>query len=408
MIIVLLAMLLYRSRDWRGFFLSGPSKYLTFFAFVALFSVGASPFAHYFAIYNRCFEIMLAIGLFHCIKTELDSESAIPFVSMFAWILFAIALFQCVIGITQYFLQHSIGLHFLGELKHLFTFEFSGGKRWVFDEIFSVERHSDTLARVSGTLQHPNVLGGFLFCTLLSSIYLYFSNNKCKTLLLTGISLQFVILILSFSRAALFVSLLMIAFSCVFYARHINLRKRINSVIVVLSCSAVLCVALFHSQILGRGGIFNYNKEVRGADTERVLYQKIAWEMFKERPFLGQGMNSFKLHTHRFAPKGKRLISEVHNIYLHILAETGLLGAGCFFLFLFAVLRHAYVCMRSAEGILLFTLFIGNLLIGCCDFYFIKLPEGQILFFGISALLYAVIKSIRKRENKMKISKVAL
>jgi hypothetical protein len=36
----------------------------------------------------------------------------------------------------------------------------------------------------------------------------------------------------------------------------------------------------------------------------------------------------------------------------------------------------------------LFSTFLGFLLIGFCDFYFLESPRGSILFFGVAGLMY--------------------
>jgi O-antigen ligase len=262
------------------------------------------------------------------------------------------------------------------------------GYRSVFDAWFNIQRTSEQLMRSSATFPHPNILGGFLFCTLLNTFYLYFTEKKYKFLFLSGITLQMLALTVSFSRAAFIALFLSTALYFLFQARSPEKRPSIKQLILTLLISFALCLALFYPQLLSRGGIINYNALVQGADTERLAYQKIAIDMIKERPLLGIGLNNFQIESHRFFPEGRMLPSKVHNIYLLFAAETGLLGGSCFLLFLFSILKNIRRSFQSPQGLFLFSLFSGLLFIGACDFYFISTPHGRILFFGFAALLY--------------------
>lgn len=184
--------------------------------------------------------------------------------------------------------------------------------------------------------------------------------------------------------------------------RFTSQRKKMMQITILLLTIVSLCLCVFYSQFSARGGIVNYNRMAKDADTERLIYQKIAWEMVKQRPFLGVGLNNFQVESHRFFPKGCELPSKVHNIYLLIAAETGLIGMSSFLLFIFSLLKKARSCIQTQEGILLLSLFLGFLFIGMCDFYFISTPHGQILFFGFAALLHCrsidTSHSLKKRS----------
>lgn len=403
-LIALIGILLHRHRDWFKVFYAGPSKWLTFLALVAFLSIGCASSSRYPFIYMRFIELTLAIMLFHSIRTAFDKDNIVPFIKAIAWICFSLSLFESGIGLLQYFMQHSLGLKFVNESASLFTFPMPDATGWVFDALFHVQNTSGALARAMGTFYHPNVFGGFLFCGILSSFYLYFAEEAARRrkVFLSSIVFQLAILLLTFSRAALIALLGAIIFWFIFSAMRFKNTKSIKRLTLMLAATFLFCLALFYQPIAARGGMINYNKITQGADEERLLYQKIAWELFKERPLLGIGLNSFRLHSHRFFPEGKVLHSEVHNIYLLFAVETGILGLSCFLLFLFALLKNAWACIRTQEGLFLFSLFSGFIFIGCCDFYFIATSFGLIFFFGCAALLYVAThysKNVGLREQ---------
>jgi hypothetical protein len=386
LLLFLLVHIIYlKEGQWWEFFWSGPSKYLTLLFIIAFFSIGASSTSHYFSMYARFIQIALVTVLFYSIRTTCDSKS----ITSFAWLLFALSLFESVVALLQYFTQSRIGLAFLGESsRHLFIFHIPNGYRTIFDYLFHIQRTPDLLMRSTGTFPHPNIFGGFQFCAMMATCYLYFIHSiKYKNLLRFGLLLQMLALTVIFSRAAFIALFISLSLYFLFQFRQPEKRLRIKQCAVTLLAATALSFSLFYPPLAARGGFVNYNTVAKGADSERLVYQKIACEMIKERPLLGVGLNNFQIESHRFFPEGRILPSTVHNIYLLFGAETGLLGLTCFLLFLFSILKSSLRCLHAQEGIFLFSLFIGLLFIGVCDFYFIC-PHGRILFFGIAALLY--------------------
>jgi O-antigen ligase len=298
--------------------------------------------------------------------------------------LFSLALFESAVSLLQYFTQERVGLKFLGEPNRThFFFKLIDGH----SSLFELERHTKNILRSTGTFQHPNIFGGFAFCGLLTTFYLYFTDAKMRWLLLGGIVLQLFSLTVIFSRAGIIALGLSTVFYFLMQARCATMRRPIKHLTVTVLLSAGLCLAIFYSPLQFRGGIINYNIEVEGADSERLLYQKIAWNMLETHPFLGVGWNNFQMQSHRFFPKDRILPSKVHNIYLLVASETGCIGATCFLIFLFGIVRKAFKHLSSPHTLFLFSLFAGLLFIGACDFYLLHNPPGRILFFGVAALL---------------------
>ncbi len=354
-ILILFCILLYLMRgSWWSLFFSGPSKYLSFFVLAVLFSIGCSSTSHYLLMYIRVFKFALAVSLFHCMKMAFNKESAVRFIKGLAYVIVGISLFESSVALLQYALQKRLGLSFMGEVHFNYCkFEMPGGCRWIFDTLFNIQRECHWLRRASGTFPHPNIFGGFHFCAMLFTFYLFFTTSvkKYKTLLQWVIALQTIVLLLIFSRAAIIALLLSSSIWFILYARE--KRQEIKRLAFTFIASGTLGVCLFYPQLAQRGGIVNYNKGVKGADSERIFYQKMAWEMIKERPLLGVGLNNFQIHSQNFFSDEKVYFSKTHNIYLLIAAETGLFGISCFLLFLFSILRHVRCFIQSQEGVFL-------------------------------------------------------
>ncbi len=404
LIVGLALVLLYRLRvSFREFFWDGPSKYLTLLFFVLLLSTGTSISKSYSLQYLRLLEfsfIFLFFNAISCLREKIDLPK---FIYRLAWLLFFLALFECAISVYQYFAQGSLGLKMLGE-KNLESFRFKnpGEHLWIFGKALGAKPNPWATCRVSGTFAHPNILGGFLLCSVMASYYLYISaTGKIKRLILQlAILLQFFTLYLSFSRSAM-IALVFSTF--LWFGLQLKILPNIKRMVflgAVICCSALVGFVLLYPQIKTRGGIINYNSISKEADSERVVYMKAAANMIKEHPLLGVGYNNFQIYAHEEQSKYPKhhLHSKVHNTYLLIASEAGLIGGGLFLLFLGSVLISAgkgLYSNSSQEKAFLFSAFLGFLIIGCCDFYFLENPQGSILFFGIAGLLYAISKKIK-------------
>jgi hypothetical protein len=408
LIIILALVLLFCFKiSLREFFWEGPSKYLTLLFFTALISLYFSITSHYALQYLRLVQFSLIFLFFNFICCVRKRINLISFTHQLAWILVIISCIQCAIGIYQYFNQHSLGLSFLGELdmRH-FPFHNPGKHRWLFDKVLNPAQSSELLYRASGTFTHPNILGGFLFCSVLASFYL-FMKTEIKSqhiLLISIIFLQIFTLYIVFSRSAilaLVLSTLIWGFlQLKILIKHHGFRSPIFRRFAILASailmSSLVGIGIFYSQLTARGGIINYNTVTTYADSERIQYLRMAIDMIKDHPMLGIGFNNFQLYENPIQPgyPGHIFFSKVHNIYLLIASEMGLISGVLFLLFIFSILKNSWrVPIRpegSLERIFLLSVFWGLLFIGACDFYLLHSPHGRILFFGFSALLYSI------------------
>ena len=194
-----------KGMEWRSFW-EGENKFLSLFLLFALASIVHSSFALYPIHYWRWMHLVLPAFLYFFLRrTQLEEGS---FKKM-AQIVLVISLIECLIAIPQYFVQHSLGLKGLGEATLIAThyvgsnFPMADGSVWIFDKIFHVIRERTFVLRASGTLTHPNILGGFMVFGLLMTYYIYGVSKKRLALSL-AILLQTFCLFITYSRAAIF------------------------------------------------------------------------------------------------------------------------------------------------------------------------------------------------------------
>ena len=221
-----------------------------------------------------------------------------------------------------------------------------------------------------------------------------------KILLACIVFFQMFTLYISYSRSAILAFIFVIFFWGFLQVKHSGLRSpaflKFSILASSLLLSGLLCLFLFYSQLTARGGILNYNAVANYADSERVQYLKMAIDMIKDHPWFGIGFNNFQLYENPIQPgyPGHYFFSKVHNIYLLIGAETGLIGGALFLLFILAILKKAWRGLSQnaflQEKIFLLSVFCGLIFIGACDFYLLSTPHGRILFFGFAALCYSM------------------
>ena len=375
--------------------LTTPVRWFVLFCLTAFFSITLSPTRYYLLQYVRLLQFSMMILLFCSIEYIVAQNKIRQLIKWIAWTVVITIGVQCIIACMQYFFQSPLGLHKMGEPSlHWFSFPNPGKQRWIFDQFSHFQLPLNVLYRATGLFSHPNVFGGFLFFSLLNASYLYviYQEKWIKWVLTPVIFLHFLALSISFCRAAMIACIIGgIIWTIIqyFWMEDFSYRKEIKKIWLLFFISGVICVALFHQQFFNRGGIINYNQVVQYADEERIVYQEVALKMIKANPWLGIGFNNFQICNNPIQ-FGLFLCAKVHNIYLLIAVETGIIGFIFFGAFLFSILKRAIQTPFSQEQALFLSICIGFLWIGCCDYYFVEQMYGKILFFTSLALLNAI------------------
>ena len=121
----------------------------------------------------------------------------------------------------------------------------------------------------------------------------------------------------------------------------------------------------------------------------RDFYNQIA---FQGKPFLGVGLGNFVNWLKEIDPGlASNLYQPVHNIYLLIFSETGILGLTLFLLFLFFLIKNSHYDIMIYHTSLFF-IFISLLFFGLFDHFLWTLQQGQIIFWLVSGLVAAMAK----------------
>jgi O-antigen ligase len=123
-----------------------------------------------------------------------------------------------------------------------------------------------------------------------------------------------------------------------------QLIKRTVAVgVIVTSITGIILVNFLLKNILWLRLVASDPESIIG----RIQLMKNAWAMIKAHPLLGVGLNNFTESMMFFDPSGIMAklfpLVPVHNIYLLIAAETGLLGLAAFLFLLWRAWRGSWL-----------------------------------------------------------------
>ncbi len=199
--------------------------------------------------------------------------------------------------------------------------------------------------RAMSTQSHPAVLGTYLVACLPFSFLLIrrrvLSDRFLGVLcLILGMGSLF----LTFSRGSLFG---MIAVFWVYFWQ----KRRIlfaSYFIIALTIFILICSFLKGSAVTRFGIRGLLDKSVFGSRSERII---TSYGMLKDSPFVGVGLNHFRIKCNKYSPVQRHEYGKVSdNVYLLFLAETGIIGFLGFILFIGYLLKKGFRYFYSGRA----------------------------------------------------------
>ena len=272
-------------------------------------------------------------------KKQISREKIIKILSLSV-------LFQSLLALAQWFKQSSVfSFKFLGEQPYNATTPGIDKITW-FNGALKIPP--------LGTFPHPNVLAGFLvlsICLILQGQNL--KSLKNKVCALTAILLGIITLFLTFSLSA-WLAFLLVGLPL---ALKLDFRKYLiyyGGFLIVFSLL---------------GPRFSYLAP-ESSFSRRSQLASMSLQMFTAHPLTGVGLNNFTVVMDQYGliPATTRFLQPVHNIYLLLLSETGLLG---FFGFLYLLYKTRRYPLNAIFLIILF--------LSLFDHYFFTLQQGLLL-----------------------------
>ncbi len=326
------------------------------FLFLSLISSRDLVISLYFLV-----KFLLVIGLFLYLRLNLTKKMFLNTLRIFT----LGGLIQSLIALGQYVYQSSLGLRYLGE--SIVASNLAG--------VAKLDIMGDKLIRSYGTFAHPNILACFLLLTLYSAVYLSLEDRRAYVFSLPIISLG---LILTFSRAILFLGLVSLIIFFVYSYLKTGKKKKLKPALV-LFMSFVVFSLIFLPYLTQH---FNIQKEEQAVSL-RMFYNKASYQIIKKSSLLGVGLGNFMPKLKEIYPNLEDWqYQPVHNIYLLMASEVGIFGLLAFVLFLIFLLRVNFLKPKiyNLEYFIFYILCLAFLCIGLFDHFFFTINQGILIF----------------------------
>jgi O-antigen ligase len=266
-------------------------------------------------------------------------------------------LYTTLIGLWQFVFGRTAGLWFLGERTFDLTTPGIATFNW-YGQIF---------LRSYATFPHPNVLAAFM---LLSGLLLLFLSNKNNKKLLVAHLAVILTILMTFSRTVTGLYLPFVLFL---------FRKQSVYLGFLIIFLAPLLFVRFESA-------FNFDKL---SLIRREELTENAFLLIQQNPVVGVGLNNYipVAVSSSFLTGTNRFLQPVHNIFLLMMVETGLVGLiALLILFIVPLIMIGSDNLLTKQQVLTLLLVIS--ILGMLDHYFLTLPQGQRLIFMIWGLIW--------------------
>jgi O-antigen ligase len=202
--------------------------------------------------------------------------------------------------------------------------------------------------RIGGTVGSSNFAAAYLSISLASAASLLFTNlgRAHKWLAVAVLGLGGVALIFTFSRGGWMALALAVTVICllVWSRRGFSLKTPI-AVLLILGMLYLPFQSVISARLLG---------DDKGSAESRIPLMKLAFRIIEDNPVLGVGANNFTVVMDRYLTPEFRhsFLFAVHNKYLLVLSETGIIGLLAFLAFLLDALRKGWQCWALQDRLL--------------------------------------------------------
>jgi O-antigen ligase len=299
-------------------------------------------------------------------------------------LLFALnSIFESLIAVFQYLNQGSLNgiFYFFGE--RTFTGTTPG--------IANADIGGALILRPYATFPHPNVLAGYLLVAMVF-VWSFLLRSNARWMQIVGVVsliLSSIALLLTFGRVAILLWILLVLF---IFGRMLvrvvgTIRARVIAGAFIIVGLAVIGMLPLTHEIALRFLETSLSDE---SVTERAELLNSSWKMIQQHSLIGVGLDNF---IPALAPLQKPMplglyLQPVHNIFVLVLSETGIIGFG---LFIWLIVLTSQRINKLDLGVknVLFTLFFIVVVTGMFDHYWLTLQQGQLLLTTIFGLSWA-------------------
>jgi O-antigen ligase len=318
-------------------------------------------------------------------------------ISLLSLIISASLILQSLLAIAQYLNQGSINnlFYYFGERN--FTSSTPG--------IANASINGQLLLRPYGTFPHPNVLSGYLLTMLLFILSEQKSSGTTINIIKFAASIiGSVALLLTLSRVAIILWLF------IFFFLITSKLKTIPGKISLWHKTAILLVlALFIYALLANTPVYPRFFETTLADPsiqQRHQSFQAAELIIKDNFLFGVGLYGFIPSLAKIPLNSIPLnnLQPVHNIFILLLAEIGIIGT-LFALYLLLKTYKQLLELRNPLANKMAIILTIILILGTVDHYWLTLQQSQLLLAFMFGISWALKKQHVRHEVSEKFTK---
>jgi hypothetical protein len=273
----------------------------------------------------------------------------------------------------------------------------SGGYSALYDILYPIQEEIRQIppweGRITSFLEHYNGLAGYMnlvipFCIAFA---MRGGNPALRRPGQWCFALASLALLLTQSRGGLLAYVAILVVSACFFAPDRKSRMR-RIVIVLVACLLAGIVA---------GMFFERLTEIDDFTTvSRLAIWGGAFTVFARSPIMGTGFGNLRMLMGGLLSLPDGWTGDAHNLYLELLAETGIVGFMAFAILIIVAMRSALKQYRGSQdqfskliGFAIFAAFVGVLIHGTVDYIFHTTPQVAALLFLVLGILTAQANS---------------
>ncbi len=351
--------------------------FLVIFLLVSALSISVAP-DRQLAVYGLV-KLLEFSALFLYVKKNFEQ--------LFSWrgfwqVFIAGALAQSLVAMGQFFYQQSLDLKFFAESP--LSPDLAG--------VAKIVVGGAKIVRAYGLVPHPNILAAILVAAIFGLAWLIIKeysrlNIWRKIVCALLLAILAMALFFTFSRGVIVIGGLFLIGWLVYLFKEKSYRQSIIFIFVLLFTVNCLLLTVYWPYLIAHFNVENFLAS-QSVDL-RAFYSQSALKMIASHLVLGVGQGNFVATLAATSAAGLEpwLWQPVHNIYLLIVSEIGVLGWLAFLAFLFLTIEGAW--RGRKELTISYLLFMVGclLIIGLFDHFLWDLQQGQIMFWLLLGLL---------------------
>ena len=218
------------------------------------------------------------------------------------------AIIRIIYYVSIIFILFSLILYFGGDKKNGLGGEMDRG-----------------MYRLTGTIIDPNIFA--LFGTLIYGISLHKVIENKKKKFLISLFLIMICFLFTFSRGGI---IGLVFFTVIYFISFTKINLKIIIKLIIIFAILVLIIFLFAKSLnINLLEILNQRSSIKTGSGRLKIWSN-GIKLFKQNPFFGIGLYNFQNYNIRIFNDSHYL----HNTFLAVLVENGLMGSLMFFLFL--------------------------------------------------------------------------